>query len=302
LNSASGQLVLKINDLQIKTNELDSLKASLNENKNDLKSLSLAYTLYIKNLDLANSIEDIVNKIQSENNNLSLLIEKSTEFANILNEIECNYSEEVYHQKSSKHETIKEELRNCETVINSISIEINTLNIKIEGNSINIDKFQKAQTKKFEIEKKIELTSLIRNNLKIMGQVIANKLLERIQVVATDNFQMISNRNDSVLWKSDLDEAYRVGIKFQDNRLRNFELLSGGEQMMVAISLRAAMNSLLTNSKFVIFDEPTVNLDTERRKALSESLKYILKSLDQAIIVTHDDTFMELAQNNIELQ
>ena len=71
--------------------------------------------------------------------------------------------------------------------------------------------------------------------------------------------------------------------------------------MMVAISLRAAMNSLLTNSKFVIFDEPTVNLDTEKRKALSESLFVILKSLDQAIIVTHDDTFKEMAQNIIEL-
>ncbi len=62
------------------------------------------------------------------------------------------------------------------------------------------------------------------------------------------------------------------------------------------------MSELFTESKFSIFDEPTNNLDTERRKrSLADSIGEILKNLEQSIIVTHDDTFREMAQKVIEL-
>ena len=47
--------------------------------------------------------------------------------------------------------------------------------------------------------------------------------------------------------------------------------------------------------------EPTNNLDSERRKSLADSIGEILKNLEQSIIVTHDDTFREMAQKVIEL-
>ena len=61
------------------------------------------------------------------------------------------------------------------------------------------------------------------------------------------------------------------------------------------------MASTLTNAGFTIFDEPTINLDVERRRYLSESLQEVLKGLEQAIIVTHDDTFEEMAERIIEV-
>ena len=71
--------------------------------------------------------------------------------------------------------------------------------------------------------------------------------------------------------------------------------------MAVAISIRSAISNLFTAGRFSIFDEPTSNLDPEKRKSLAESLGEILKNLEQSIIVTHDDTFREMAQKVIEL-
>ena len=80
-----------------------------------------------------------------------------------------------------------------------------------------------------------------------------------------------------------------------------FEQLSGGEQVAVAISIRSAMSYLFTDSKFSIFDEPTNNLDKEKKQSLADSIGEILKKLEQSIIVTHDDTFQEMAEKVIYL-
>ena len=78
-------------------------------------------------------------------------------------------------------------------------------------------------------------------------------------------------------------------------------MLSGGEQVAVALSIRSALASEMTDCRFAIFDEPTINLDAEKREALSVSLYDMLKNLEQALVVTHDSTFREMATKVIEL-
>ena len=55
------------------------------------------------------------------------------------------------------------------------------------------------------------------------------------------------------------------------------ESLSGGEQVSVALSLRLGMAHLLgsSNLNFMILDEPTTHLDSERRKSLVEVLSQL---------------------------
>ena len=71
--------------------------------------------------------------------------------------------------------------------------------------------------------------------------------------------------------------------------------------MAVALSLRFAMASFFSNANFSIFDEPTNNLDIEKRRSLADNLSIILDNHQQSIIITHDDTFKEMAQNVIFL-
>lgn len=300
-NKENEKFQTEIIYLESKIVESDNLKERVEKLKNNLKNLSDSYTNYISNLDSANNINAIENELLTVKSNNLNLEKKSKELLEKLIELNSLFNEELFNSISLSLLNAKSEKAAIDSILNNNQVELRLLEDKINNNNSNLLSIKSIGEEISLLNNKINLTSELRSNLKMMGQIIANKLLERIQILATVNYKLISGRNESILWKSDISEAYQVGLQLLNKTNRNFELLSGGEQMMVAISLRAAMNTLLTNSRFVIFDEPTVNLDTERRSALSESLNHILQSLDQALIVTHDGTFMELAENIIEL-
>ncbi len=313
INSITNQIILltdsqsklseKISSLEFDSQTYQSVKQKSEAIKSELEILNPYYKDYIQNLKSSEQVETIQLNILNDSEILNKIESELLELQFKLEELNKIYNESLYKDKSDEYEKFKEQLSLKSDEIAGLKTQIKLLEERIELNNRNISQISNLNNFCVTLEQKRNLTNELRENMKLMGQMIANKLLVIIQTIATENFRLISGRMESIIWKSDLysNDAYQVSIKTVSGINRNFELLSGGEQMMVAISLRAAMNSLLTNSKFVIFDEPTVNLDTEKRKALSESLFVILKSLDQAIIVTHDDTFKEMAQNIIEL-
>lgn len=88
---------------------------------------------------------------------------------------------------------------------------------------------------------------------------------------------------------------------YSKNIAIDIDSLSGGEQISVALALRLGMAHLLgsSNLNFVILDEPTTHLDSERRKALVSVFSQIsalanneTRSL-QFIIITHDVEIFE---------
>ena len=75
--------------------------------------------------------------------------------------------------------------------------------------------------------------------------------------------------------------------------------LSGGEKVSVALALRLAIAYIMGSSKldFIILDEPTSHLDTERRKSMVKVISEAFKDgggpLSQIIIITHDAEIFE---------
>ena len=133
-----------------------------------------------------------------------------------------------------------------------------------------------------------------------MGKEVSKNMLKEIEIIATENFRKITGRGEKIIWSNEDKDKYLVYLVGNNTKLK-FEQLSGGEQVAVAISIRSAMSNIFTDSKFSIFDEPTNNLDSEKRQSLADSIGEILKNLEQSIIVTHDDTFKEMAEKVIYL-
>ena len=184
--------------------------------------------------------------------------------------------------------------------LGGINGEIKNLNDKLAKikEHENIIKDKKKSLEKLKM--KLELTKAFRERIKSMGKEVSKNMLKEIEILATENFRKITGRGEKVIWSNEDKDKYSVYLSGDRGELR-FEQLSGGEQVAVAISIRGAMSELFTESRFSIFDELTNNLDSERRKSLADSIGEILKNLEQSIIVTHDDTFREMAQKVIEL-
>ena len=151
-----------------------------------------------------------------------------------------------------------------------------------------------------KLEDKSNRANLIRNEVGKMGRAISKYMLSGISNIASLNFNKITGRTERIEWSNDEKDKYVLYLVGQERKIA-FEQLSGGEQVSVAIAIRGTMTEYFTNSRFMILDEPTNNLDTERKKLLAEYMGEILKNLDQSIIVTHDDTFREMAEKIIEL-
>ena len=131
-----------------------------------------------------------------------------------------------------------------------------------------------------------ETTEFIRNILQQAAPYITEAYLCSISHEANQLYREITGRQDVTLqWTRDYE------ITLEEGGLdRGFGNLSGGEQMAAALAIRMALLRELSEINLAFFDEPTANLDEERRSNLAQQIGRI-KDFQQLFIISHDDSF-----------
>ncbi len=127
-----------------------------------------------------------------------------------------------------------------------------------------------------------------RDTIKEAGPYVTRALLRQISGEAHRIFgEIIGDRSALLTWT----EEYEITLT-QGGYTRAFAQLSGGEQMSAALAVRLALLRTLTGCTLAIFDEPTQNMDGERRANLAEQIRRI-RGFEQLLVISHDDTFEE---------
>ncbi|MDK2952180.1 MAG: repair protein SbcC/Rad50, partial [Kosmotogales bacterium] len=205
-----------------------------------------------------------------------------------------------------RYEELKEKEKETNDILDMKKEKRVTLESKIGILKSDYRKLKEQERHLKEINEKIktigskeELLSEFRKNLKTLGQKIAERFRNDISSRATLNYNKISGLEERIIW----DETYAIKLlSALDNMERDFTNLSGGEQVAVALCVRAALASVFSNAKIAIFDEPTQNLDRETREKLSEALNILFKDLEQTFIVSHENDFTEMASKTIRFE
>lgn len=276
------------------------VSALLDNREQELKLLEPAKELYIENYKKSMerekhslNLKRVEEILKLERENLQAL-EK-----NLQEELErlSRYDKELLQKRE---EELNEELKISREKIGNINSDITYLKEKLQEALKKEERLKEEKARIERLKLKIQLTKSFREKIKNMGKEVSKNMLKEIEILATENFRKITGRGEKIIWSNEDKDRYSIYL-FGDRGELKFEQLSGGEQVAVAISIRGAMSEIFTDSKFSIFDEPTNNLDSERRRSLADSIGEILKNLEQSIIVTHDDTFREMAQRVIEL-
>jgi exonuclease SbcC len=136
-----------------------------------------------------------------------------------------------------------------------------------------------------------------REMLKEAGPNILRALLKHISVEANRIFgDIMGDRSSQLSWEQDYEIVLR-----RDGRERSFAQLSGGEQMSAALAVRLALLRSLTRLDIAFFDEPTQNMDGERRSNLADQIRRV-RGFDQLIVISHDDTFEQGLDDVIHLE
>ena len=152
-------------------------------------------------------------------------------------------------------------------------------------------------SEKERLEKVSELTTFIRDTLKEAAPLVARNYVYHVSLEANQMFREVTgNAEHTLKWGED------YGITLEEGGYeRPFISLSGGEQMAAALSVRLALLKQLTDIRIAFFDEPTTNMDAERRENLALQLSTI-KHFDQLFVISHDDTFEGYVDNVVTVE
>lgn len=142
-----------------------------------------------------------------------------------------------------------------------------------------------------------EMLQQFRETIKEAGPNIMKALLRQISVEANRIFgEIMGDRSAQLSWEADYEIVLR-----RDGKERSFAQLSGGEQMSAALAVRLALLRSLTRLDIAFFDEPTQNMDDERRGNLADQIRRV-RGFDQLIVISHDDTFEQGLDSVIHLE
>lgn len=150
---------------------------------------------------------------------------------------------------------------------------------------------------KERLEELNEATEFIRDTLKQAGPIVTESYLYNISIEANQFFREITGEAGRALrWSRD----YEIVLE-EEGHDRSFPNLSGGEQMAAALSIRLALLKQLSDIRLAFFDEPTVNMDAERRERLAQQIGQV-QHFDQLFVISHDDTFEENVDHILHIE
>jgi exonuclease SbcC len=289
-------------DKRINAEKLESYK-DLDENwtrfSGERDRTASAHREFLMNENLAKSLPERESDFEKTSAELKVLTEKLSKAENDFASASKDYDRERH--QTEKISLLEAERRLAETGANLANAERQKRQSEAELKRLTeIRKQMQAEfLEKERLEKISEATAFIRDTLKEAAPRVARNYVYHVSLEANQMFREISGNAERTLkWTED------YGIVLEENGYdRPFVNLSGGEQMAAALSVRLALLKQLSDVRLAFFDEPTTNMDAERRERLAEQISHITerRTFDQLFVISHDDTFEGYADNTVTI-
>ena len=184
------------------------------------------------------------------------------------------------------------------------------LRLEAEINKMNRIKAEiKARlAEKKSVSGKAALVRFLRNQIfNNVSAQLSERFREEISIRADRIYRNIAEADEELRW----GDKYQIVLRdMQDGALRERtdDQLSGGQTMSAVVALRLALLQTI-GAKVAFFDEPTSNLDADRRANLAHAFRAIDVGreevtehwYDQLFLISHDVAFTEVTDQIISL-
>ena len=213
-----------------------------------------------------------------------------------LRELEAAYDREAHRRDVEAYDRCRERLAVVATRRSSLEGQLNGLvseRVRLELLRERTLVLSREHTMLLRLR---ERTEMIRDLLIRAAPYLTESYLHSISHEANRLYREITGRYDVTLrWNREYEITLEEGVW-----TRPFQTLSGGEQMAAALAVRLALLRELSEIRIAFFDEPTTNLDEERRRSLAMHLGRI-HDFQQLFVISHDDSFEGLTDQQIHL-
>lgn len=277
--------------------------ADLNEQlinlKNENKALEKDHNQYVSYYEKSKDVQEIerIQKMYIEE--ITKLKDKILLNKTRIESLSTQYSHEKLIDLNHKYEKSVKEIGRIEEALKQTQQQHQLL--LEEMNMLNALKQQLTddQTNMTKYEYMSHFVSKTRDIFKLLPQKLSETYREYIAHEATLLYRRISNESIRI----ELDESYKVSLldDIDSQKTKSMEQLSGGEQMSVAIAIRLSMLKHLSGLDIYFLDEPTINLDSQRRERMASVIQDVSSELRQLFVISHDDTFDSITDSIIHI-
>lgn len=207
------------------------------------------------------------------------------------------FNEQEFEAVEKEIEELGREIAALAEKMQNLQAAINELEQKIAAAEILLGELEAAQREKQTLEELTTMMEQFRKLIKEAAPFVLRAMLSDISAEANRIFgEIMGDRSAQLGWSDDYEiSLLRQGVK------RSFAQLSGGEQMSAALAVRLALLKKLSTINIAFFDEPTQNMDEQRRTNLAEQIRRV-RGFDQLIVISHDDTFEQGLDSLIRLR
>lgn len=280
-----------------KLDEYSLLDKDLKETAAKRDSTEEAYRKFIANEAVAGTIKEREKAAATAAAELEEIGKEAEKMAEAVKTAEANYDAEKHIAERAELLELQKSAAELSATIAAYKARESELATEIEKLAETRESMKSDLRKKERLEKVAEATDFIRNTLKEAAPLVARNYVYRVSAEANQMFREITGDPERTLkWGED------YGISLEEGGYeRPFVGFSGGEQMAAALSVRLALLKQMTDIRIAFFDEPTTNMDAERRENLAEQISRV-GHFDQLFIISHDDTFEEYVDNIVVVE
>ncbi|MFN7948347.1 MAG: SMC family ATPase [Blastocatellia bacterium] len=214
-----------------------------------------------------------------------------------LQQLETDYNAELHQRAQGKLAQSRDRATQLATQLEHLREQFTDLQAQLVAFEAVRQRMREERAAKEKAVRLQATADFIRDILLKAAPFITETWLLSISHEANQLFREITSRYDVTLrWSGD----YEITLE-EEGRDRPFASLSGGEQMAAALSVRLALLRQLSEINLAFFDEPTTNLDEERRRSLAQQIGRI-KAFQQLFVISHDDSFESFTDQVITLE
>jgi DNA repair protein SbcC/Rad50 len=255
-----------------------------------------AYHAYLSNLKIAETLAAHETEVAAISAEIAETEQAQATAQTELTRLETLYDLEAHRRAQADVEHWRERTTQLATQLTHTRELFSQLQQRLAQLEEVRERLREQLAEKEKAQRLREVTDFIRDILQKAAPFITESYLFSISLEANQLFREITGRHDVTLkWAKD----YEVTLE-EEGRERPFTNLSGGEQMAAALAVRLALLKELSEINLAFFDEPTTNMDEERRRNLAQQIGRI-RDFQQLFVISHDDTFEGYTDQVIQL-
>ena len=272
----------------------EALDTQLQSHQQSKQKHQKGYLLYLQNQQSAQQVETITAETKSAAAVLADLQKQSSEIDEQIKTLTAEFDPEAFAALDKEFSEVNSNADQIRGSLPQQRQRFTELEAQIKGLEATAQKRDQAQEDLKQKERVKRFVNYARKVYKAAGPRITERYVHNISREADRLFRELLNRqNVALTWSADYEITVQEGP-----HTRRFVNLSGGEQMCAALAVRLALLKILADIDVAFFDEPTTNMDKQRRVGLAEAIARI-KSFNQLFVISHDDTFEQVTETVI---